>query len=158
MMHPIVKVPGGIRAGRPLRATTLAGLLLFAMTAATADNPSRQGSSGLPQAYPPGGTKVTAMNTENCTATVEWTHENPDNLSLKGFQYRTQNQAATGLKWGEWKDVGGGNSIRKASLAAQGGNVLQLRAAVSDTDKAEHSPPSGVMIASDLDPNDPKCQ
>ena len=158
MRHSIVKVPGAVGAGRSLRATTLAGLLLFAMTtAATADGP-RQGSSGLPQPYPTYSETVTSMDAAECTVTVEWKHDNTDNLSLKGFQYRTQNTAKTGLKWGEWMDISGGPTIRQATLVAKGGNNLQLRVAVPDTETAEHSPASGVIIARDLDPDHPKCQ
>lgn len=165
MVHIIMKTSGDIRSSRPLRAM-LAGLLL-AVSATAADATPLEGPEKAPK--PPAPANVTVGDTfqENCTVDVSWTQANPENIQLAGFEYRTQDISAalgsTGLgpdtnpKWSEWKQIGGGPTIRKARIVASGGNRIQLRATVSQ-EGAVPSDGSSLITATDLDPEHPKCK
>lgn len=145
----------------------LAGLLLLAVSATAADATLPENSKDAPK--PPAPANVTVGDTfqENCTVDVSWTQANPENIQLAGFEYRTQGISAAAalssgptpvdVKWSEWKPVGGGPTIRKARIAAIGGNRIQLRATVSQ-EGAVPSDGSALVTASDLDPEDPKCK
>lgn len=153
-MHVIMKTSRGIRSSRPLRAM-LAGLLLCAMTAAAEKNPPEDSADPVrPPA--PADLKVEQTMPENCVAILSWTQSNPDNIQLKGFEYRTIDVYGD-LEWGEWLPIGGGASIRKASLTLTGGNRVQLRVTVSQ-EGADDSEGGTLLTVDDLDPDHPKCQ
>ena len=154
-MHIIMKTSGDIRSSRPLRAM-LAGLLLLAVSATAADTtPPEDPEVVKPPA--PADVTVTKMYPEQCLADIKWTQENPDNINLTGFEYRTK-RADSDSKWGSWMSMPGGASIRRASVAGIGGSQIQMRVTVAQ-EGADHSDPSSTVAnASDLDPDHPACQ
>lgn len=164
MVHTIMKASGDIRSNRPLR-TILAGFLLLAVTAAAANNPDAGDSEDPIRPPEPKDFKITGVNADECTADIEWTHQNPDDINITGFEYRTtrfnysaQHGKNVTIHWKPWTKISGSSaSTRSASVVAKGGPGLQIRATVAQ-EGADHSEPSHVAASADLDPDHPKCQ
>ena len=170
-MHPIVRTSGRIRASRPLQATALTALLLFAVTAAAAlpllSAPGMNGSSCAADepTPPPPTTKppapdnftITGIWESTCEVEFEWTQPDPGNVPIDRYQYRTRKANDPALVWNPWTEIGGGSSLRKAKVVAKGGSVFQIRAAVR-VEGYVHSDASKSVAAGGLNPDSSACQ
>ena len=173
-MHPFVIISGKIQASRPLKATSLAALVLFAVTATAAlpllSAPGMNGSSceadgpsqpppTPPTAKPPApeNFKITGIWESTCEVEFEWTQSNPDNVTIDRYQYRTRKANDGARVWNSWTEIDGGSSIRKAKVIAKGGSVFQIRAFVRQ-EGYDHSDPSKSVAAGGLSPDNAACQ
>ena len=122
-MHPFVIISGKIQASRPLKATSLAALVLFAVTATAAlpllSAPGMNGSSceadgpsqpppTPPTAKPPApeNFKITGIWESTCEVEFEWTQSNPDNVTIDRYQYRTRKANDGARVWNSWTEIG----------------------------------------------------
>ena len=67
---------------------------------------------------------LSARSVSVCTATLSWTLDNPDDLSIYNFQYRARFSSA----WSGSNNISGGGATRSAAVTGDMGNTFQVRA------------------------------
>ena len=102
---------------------------------------------------------VLAVTSNWCTATLDWTHDNPNDVDIYNFQYRIS--ADRGVTWPSWNNISGGDAARTVTVAGVpdgGDNTFQVRATGIAPGRSIFGDPSNSVTVPMLSPGHIQCQ